>query len=36
MPPRRQGESICFGETANELWLTSEGAEQPIWRVKIP
>ena len=34
-PPRRQGESICFGTDGHSLYLTSEGADQPLWELGI-
>ena len=34
MPTRRQGESICFGADGRSLYLTSEGASQPIWKIE--
>jgi hypothetical protein len=33
MPPRIQGESICYGPDGKTLYLTSEGASQPLWEV---
>ena len=34
MPARRQGEAICFGADSQSLYLTSEGAGQPIWKLE--
>ena len=34
MPARRQGEAICFGADGQSLYLTSEGARQPIWKLE--
>ncbi|GAB4340214.1 MAG: hypothetical protein Kow0099_16020 [Candidatus Abyssubacteria bacterium] len=33
MPPRIQGESICYGPDGKTLYLTSEGVSQPLWEV---
>jgi hypothetical protein len=33
MPPRKQGESICYGADGETLYLTSEGLDQPFWEV---
>lgn len=36
LPPRKQGETICFDITGQSLFLNSEGKRQPLWRVEIP
>jgi hypothetical protein len=33
MPPRKQGESICFGLDGKTLYLTSEKVPTPLWEV---
>jgi hypothetical protein len=33
MPPRQQGESICYGADGKTLYLTSEGESQPVWEL---
>jgi len=35
MPPRRQGESICYGPDGKTIYLTSEGAPAPLLEVPI-
>ncbi len=35
MPPRPQGESVCFELDGNALLLNSEGGQQPLWRVRL-
>ncbi len=35
LPARRQGESICFAAQDRQLWLTSEFAPTPLWRVAV-
>lgn len=35
MPPRDQGESICYGADGRTLYLTSEGVSQPLWEVPV-
>jgi hypothetical protein len=35
LPPRRQGESVCFEPDGHSLLLNSEGREQPLWRVRL-
>jgi hypothetical protein len=35
MPPRKQGESICYGADGRTLYLTSEGERQPLWEVPV-
>lgn len=35
MPGRKQGESICYGTDGKSLYLTSEGASQPLWEVPV-
>ncbi len=34
MPPRRQGESICYGPDGRSLFLTSEKQPTPLWKVE--
>lgn len=36
LPPRKQGETICFDHTGEWLYLNSEKPKQPLWRMKIP
>ena len=36
MPPRRQGEAVCFEPDGQHVFLTSEGAKQPLWRRAAP
>ena len=33
LPPRRQGESICYGPDGKTLYLTSEKRPTPLWEV---
>jgi len=33
MPPRRQGESICYGPDGKSIYLTSEKTPTPLWKV---
>jgi len=35
MPPRRQGEAICYGPDGKTLYLTSEGAPCPLFEVPV-
>jgi len=35
MPPRVQGESICYGPAGRRLYLTSEGLPTPLWLVPV-
>ena len=35
MPPRRQGEAICYGPDAKTLYLTSEGNPCPFFEVPV-
>lgn len=35
MPPRKQGEAICYGADGKTLYLTSENAFQPLWEIPI-
>ncbi|MEM1098805.1 MAG: hypothetical protein AAGH92_08445 [Planctomycetota bacterium] len=35
MPPRRQGEGLCFAADGGAVFLSSETSEQPVWRVPI-
>ena len=34
MPPRRQGEAVCYGADGKSLYLTSEHSPSPLFRVK--
>ncbi len=34
-PPRKQGESICYGFDGKTLYLTSEGMSQPLWEMPV-
>jgi len=36
LPPRPQGETVCFERNGTSLLLNSERSLQPIWRVKLP
>lgn len=36
LPPRRQGETVCFTADGNSLLLNSEGIRQPLWQVHVP
>jgi hypothetical protein len=36
MPPRPQGESICYAPDGQSLYLTSEAAPAPLWEVRTP
>lgn len=36
LPPRPQGETICFDSTGNWLFLNSEKPRQPLWRMSVP
>lgn len=36
LPPRRQGETICFDRTGHYLILNSEEVSQPLWRIRVP
>lgn len=33
LPPRKQGESICYGLDGRTLYLTSEKLPTPLWRI---
>jgi len=33
LPPRRQGESICYGLDGVTIYVTSEGVPTPLWEV---
>ena len=33
MPPRVNGEAICYGADGKTLYLTSEGIGQPLWEI---
>jgi hypothetical protein len=32
-PPRKNGESICFGSDGRTLYLSSEGDREPLWEI---
>ena len=32
-PPRKNGESVCFGADGKTLYLTSEGDREPLWEI---
>ncbi|MCP4169813.1 MAG: hypothetical protein GY758_03455 [Fuerstiella sp.] len=36
LPPRKQGETICFDTTGRWLYVNSEGSRQPLWRMNTP
>ncbi len=36
LPPRRQGEGLCFEAGGEAVYLSSEQPGQPIWRVPVP
>ncbi len=36
LPPRRQGETVCFDRAGTFLYLNSEFPSQPLWRIKVP
>lgn len=36
LPPRKQGETICFDEAGQWLYLNSEGRGEPLWRIAVP
>ena len=36
LPPRLQGETICFDTTGKWLYVNSERSGQPLWRVNKP
>jgi hypothetical protein len=36
LPPRKQGETICFDTTGKWLYVNSEMSKQPLWRVNTP
>lgn len=33
MPPRANGEAICYGADGKTLYLTSEGVGEPLWEI---
>ncbi len=35
MPLQRQGEAICFSADSQSVYVTSESAKQPIWKINI-
>ena len=35
MPPRRQGESICYSADGSAIYLTSEQSPSPLWKVPV-
>ena len=36
LPPRRQGETICFADGGSKLLLTSEFVPTPLWTLPVP
>lgn len=36
LPARKQGESVCFSNDGQKLWLTSEHVPTPLIEVKVP
>lgn len=36
VPPRRQGETICFDPSGEQIWLTSEHTPTPLIEVTLP
>ena len=36
LPPRKQGETVCFGPDETFVLLNSEGIRQPLWRLDLP
>ncbi|GAB5442429.1 MAG: hypothetical protein Fues2KO_27780 [Fuerstiella sp.] len=36
LPPRRQGETICFDRSGRWLCANSEGTNQPLWKIPLP
>lgn len=36
LPPRKQGETICFDSTGSWLFLNSEKPRQPLWQMPVP
>ena len=36
LPKRLGGESVCFGQNSDQLYLNSEQVGQPLWGVRIP
>lgn len=36
LPPRKQGETICFDRSGTFLFLNSEDTKQPLWRMSVP
>ena len=35
MPLQQQGEAICFSSDSQSVFVTSEKAKQPIWKINI-
>lgn len=35
LPPRRQGEGVCYGPDGKTLYLTSEKKPTPLWEVRV-
>lgn len=35
LPPRKQGESVCFSANGDSLLLNSEGVNQPLWKLSL-
>lgn len=36
LPPRQQGETICFAQDGQHLFLNSELTNQPLWSMPLP
>jgi len=36
LPPRKQGETICFDRDGKSVFLNSEKVRQPLWRLTLP
>jgi hypothetical protein len=36
LPPRRQGETLCFDRSGRWLYANSEGTNQPLWKIPLP
>lgn len=36
LPPRRQGETVCFLPDGRSVLLNSEGVHQPLWHLTLP
>ncbi len=35
LPPRRQGEAVCFSADGDAVFLTSEKPGEPVWRLSV-